>query len=116
MIGDTPVWQSDVFGILRHPTYARILLLPEVAAQLRVDVSTVRRMIRRGELRASKVGGQVRVAQTWVDDMLERGTVQAPAPQASASRRAGPPSPPPSRGPSGSGTVRDRIKRRRTAA
>ena len=45
-----------------------LLTLREVAAALRVSVPTVRRLIRRGEIRAGKVGCQLPVPLEALDD------------------------------------------------
>jgi excisionase family DNA binding protein len=45
-----------------HRVVPRLLPVPEVAYSLAVSVSTVRRLIRSGDLRAVRVGAQVRVS------------------------------------------------------
>jgi excisionase family DNA binding protein len=51
------------------------LTLQEVSAALRISEKTVRRMIARRELRAFRVGGQLRVQRDSVIDLLRRGEV-----------------------------------------
>lgn len=46
----------------------------EVAALLKVSVTTVKRLIESGSLKASKVGARWRVSLTAVNEMLERKT------------------------------------------
>lgn len=43
------------------------LTLPEVAGRLNVSVTTIRRMIKRGHLKAFKVLGQLRVRESEVE-------------------------------------------------
>ncbi|HEX4206671.1 MAG TPA: Clp protease N-terminal domain-containing protein [Ktedonobacteraceae bacterium] len=49
----------------------------EVAAFLRVDVVTIRRLVSRGELAAYRVGSEFRFAQKDLDDFLQRQRVPA---------------------------------------
>ncbi len=49
-----------------QPNGNRLLLLPEVAAFLRVSVKTVRRIIDEGKLRSIKVRGARRI---WLSDL-----------------------------------------------
>lgn len=46
----------------------KLLTIREVADALRVSVPTVRRLIRRGEIRAGKVGCQIRVPAEALED------------------------------------------------
>jgi excisionase family DNA binding protein len=57
-----------------RPAHA-LLTLREVSASLRVSEKTVRRMVGRRELRAFRVGGQLRVQRDSVIDLLRRGEV-----------------------------------------
>lgn len=50
-----------------------LLTLSEVSTTLRISEKTVRRMIGRRELRAFRVGGQLRVQRDSVIDLLRRG-------------------------------------------
>ncbi len=50
----------------------RLLNIYEVARFLGVSIRTVYRLVRRGELRAFKVGSVWRFKQDDVDEMLER--------------------------------------------
>jgi excisionase family DNA binding protein len=47
----------------------------EVSAALRISEKTVRRMIARRELRAFRIGGQLRVQRDSVIELLRRGEV-----------------------------------------
>ncbi len=47
-----------------------LLTVLEVANALRVSTKTVYRLLDAGTLRASKVGGQYRISQTAVDELL----------------------------------------------
>jgi excisionase family DNA binding protein len=48
----------------------------EIAAKLRVDISTVRRMIRSGVLPSIRVGRQYRVLRTAYEQFLKNREVQ----------------------------------------
>ena len=50
------------------PDGNRLLLLPEVAAFLRVSVKTVRRLIEDGKLKRFKARGAIRV---WLSDLMD---------------------------------------------
>jgi excisionase family DNA binding protein len=68
-----------------HRPIGALLTVPEVAERLRRDASTVRRMIRRGELAASKPGGgRFLIEEAAIAELLKRSRVQpvAPAPRA----------------------------------
>ena len=68
---------------LRHD-----LLTPtEVIAYLRVDVRTVYRLMRTGDLPAMRVGRQWRVRRTDLDSWLRRGTPEHPWDRRSSSAR-----------------------------
>jgi len=56
----------------------------EVATQLRVDVSTVQRWIRNGQLGALRVGRQYRIPQNELDSFVAERSMPAPAPTNSA--------------------------------
>lgn len=49
----------------------------EIAALLRVDVVTIRRLVSRGELQAYRVGSEYRFARTDLEDYLQRQRVSA---------------------------------------
>ena len=49
-----------------------MLTLTEVAGRLGVSVETVRRLIKRGNLKAVKVGNQLRVREADLDDYIRR--------------------------------------------
>ena len=51
---------------------APLLTLGDVAAILRVNIRTVRRLIAAGELIATRVGGQLRVMQPDLEAYLRR--------------------------------------------
>jgi excisionase family DNA binding protein len=53
-------------NIVQH----RLLNPAEVAVELRVSAPTIYRMVSRGELRAVKVGGQLRVDRDDLDRLL----------------------------------------------
>jgi excisionase family DNA binding protein len=55
----------------------------QVAQRLGLGLATIRRLIRRGELPASRVGSRVIVLDRDVDALLERGRI-APAPAPAA--------------------------------
>jgi excisionase family DNA binding protein len=54
-----------------------LLKLPEVADLLRVSVMTVRRLIRRRQLAAVRVGNQLMVRTTALERHIERNTLRA---------------------------------------
>ena len=56
-------------------SYPALLTLREVSSSLRVSEKTVRRMIARREVRAFRVGGQLRVQRDSVIELLRRGEV-----------------------------------------
>lgn len=68
------------------------LLPPAVAARrLAVSTKTVRRLVERGELDATRIGGQLRIFEDSIAELIERGRVPpigdaAPAPAACAGR------------------------------
>ncbi len=49
-----------------------MLTLEEVANELRVSVQTVRRLIEAGQLRAVRVGRQLRVKREDLDDYIRK--------------------------------------------
>ena len=53
-----------------------LLTLGEVSDAFRVSETTVRRMIERGELRAFRIGGQLRIDRDSVVHLLQRGEVR----------------------------------------
>lgn len=92
-----------------------LLTVAQVAELVQLDESTVRRAIRRGELAASKPCGQLRVAETAIDDWLKQTRVQPPVqiPRAPAPRAPRLTSLP-AGGPRSS--FRDKVRRERGAA
>jgi excisionase family DNA binding protein len=50
----------------------RLLTPSEVAVELRVSAPTVYRLIDRGQLRAARIGGQLRIERTAVEALLTR--------------------------------------------
>lgn len=88
-----------------------LLKVAEVAERLRRDPATVRRMIRRGELAAFRVGGQLLVDEDAITAMLERARVE-PTHTTRAPRVDRPPPAPTV--PAAGGSFRSR--RRKTAA
>lgn len=72
-------------------TAPQCLTLREAGARLAVSVKTIRRLIDRGELDATRIGGQLRVFEGSIARLIERGRVSpigdaAPAPAACAGR------------------------------
>ena len=55
----------------------RLLTVQEVADLLRVSNMTVYRLIKRGELRALRVGKNYRIRQQDLDAYLQEGSVRA---------------------------------------
>ena len=53
-----------------------MMSMGEVADGLGVSVSTIRRLIRGGKLKAVRVGRQVRVEVDWVGEMLNINTIK----------------------------------------
>ena len=53
----------------------RLLTVQEVATRMRVSSMTVYRLIKAGELQASRVGHSYRLRKAEVDAYLERGMV-----------------------------------------
>ncbi len=51
--------------------HADLLTVGDVAAELRVSPTTVRRLIRRGELRAHALGSQYRITREDFDTFLD---------------------------------------------
>jgi len=65
--------------VVKEPEFRHDLLTPtEVIAYLRVDVRTVYRLMRTGDLPAVRVGRQWRVRQADLDSWLRRGTPERP--------------------------------------
>lgn len=56
------------------PTDVALLRLDEVASRLKVSMSTVRRLIRRNDLKAVRVGRQLRVRPADLNTYLQRNT------------------------------------------
>jgi excisionase family DNA binding protein len=56
--------------------YPALLTLGEVSTALRVSQKTVRRMIDRRELRAYRVGGQLRIQRDSLIELLRAGEVR----------------------------------------
>jgi excisionase family DNA binding protein len=56
--------------------YPALLTLGEVSTALRVSQKTVRRMIDRRELRAYRVGGQLRIQRDSLVELLRAGEVR----------------------------------------
>lgn len=54
-----------------------LMTTDEVAAFLRVDVVTIRRLVSRGELAAYRVGGEFRFSQATLEEFLQRQYVPA---------------------------------------
>lgn len=56
------------------PPDVALLRLDEVASRLKVSLSTVRRLIRRNDLKAVRVGRQLRVRPADLNTYLQRNT------------------------------------------
>ncbi len=54
----------------------QVYTIDEAAEALRVHPDTIRRMIRKGELRYSRVGRQYRIPQSEIDRLLHGGSAQ----------------------------------------
>ncbi|OPZ16732.1 MAG: Helix-turn-helix domain protein [candidate division BRC1 bacterium ADurb.BinA364] len=52
-----------------------LLTLREIAEWLRVNPRTVRRMVDRDKMPAIRVGRQWRFRTDWIDEWLQRGTI-----------------------------------------
>lgn len=94
--------------------HSDLLTVAEVARRLRCDPATVRRMIARGDLAASRPGGRLLVAERAIAELLEATRVQPTPPAAPAAAPAH--RPVPRARPSARGSVRDRVRARRNAA
>ncbi|AUN38633.1 hypothetical protein ASU32_00255 [Tsukamurella tyrosinosolvens] len=55
-----------------------ILTAPEAAEAMRVHLQTVQALIRRGELRAARVGRVYRIRKSWLDEYLDRAAALCP--------------------------------------
>lgn len=91
-----------------------LLTVPEVAAELRVDESTVRRHIRAGNLPACKPFGVVRVTRTDLDAYLASSTITPPSPRLAPRPQV--PAPARSHRPASGGSVRERLRADRKRA
>ncbi|MCU1500619.1 MAG: Helix-turn-helix domain [Acidimicrobiales bacterium] len=92
-----------------------LLTVTEVAERVKLDETTVRRAIRRGELRAAKICRQIRVRDTDLEEWFEENLVEpavdiprAPAPRA--------PRAVPSPAGTSRGSFRDKVRQQRGAA
>jgi excisionase family DNA binding protein len=56
-----------------------ILTGPEAAKVLKVHIQTVQALVRRGELRAAKVGRTYRIKRAWINEYLDRISAGVPA-------------------------------------
>lgn len=56
-----------------------ILTGPETAALMKLHIQTVQALVRRGELRAAKVGRTYRIKRAWIDEYLDRISAGVPA-------------------------------------
>lgn len=94
----------------------RLLTVAQVAAQVQLDETTVRRAIRRGELEASKPAGQIRIAADAVDRWLEETKVLPPVDVPRAPKPRAPRISRPSSGPTSGSSFRDKVRNERKAA
>jgi excisionase family DNA binding protein len=60
----------------RHDVEVRVITVPEAARRARRNPETVRRWIREGKLRASKVGTQHVIEEADLEEMLGRGNAE----------------------------------------
>lgn len=90
------------------------LTVPEIATELRVDETTVRRHIRSGALRATKPFGVVRVTRTDLDAYLAATVIEPATPRPAVPTLPAPRSRPRATPPAGS--VRDRLRADRKKA
>ena len=78
----------DLMSISRPPApaignmVARVLLVSEVAAALRVSKMTVYRLAHAGELDAVRIGRSVRIPEQAVSRYLAKDTAEQPPPEA----------------------------------
>jgi excisionase family DNA binding protein len=56
----------------KHSMDEQVFTVGEIAQRLRVDVKTVRKWIRKGELAAIDIGGEYRIRQSALDDFIQR--------------------------------------------
>ncbi len=68
-----------------------LLTVDQVADVVQLSAEAVRRAVRRGDLRASKLGGRLRISPQSVDDWIRAAELRAPAPAPAAARRSAPP-------------------------
>lgn len=66
---------------------SKILSVDEAAVCLRLTPTTVRRMIRDGELRALKVGNKYRIREEDIDDLWHAERIAAEAPPLTPEQR-----------------------------
>jgi excisionase family DNA binding protein len=60
------------------PAPLRLLSLEKVAETLDVSISTVRRLIKAGQLKATRVGGQLRVSAVALQNFITTNAVSPP--------------------------------------
>lgn len=53
-----------------------LINLEQVAKQLDLDIETIRRAVRTGDLRACKFGNRYKTKQQWIDEYVEKQEVQ----------------------------------------
>ena len=51
----------------------------EIASLLRIQTETVYRMVKRGDLKAFKVGFKIRIRRDAVEDYMRRAAIEVPA-------------------------------------
>jgi putative molybdopterin biosynthesis protein len=56
-----------------------LFTIPEVAKFLNVSERTVQRLIKRGDLSATKVGRQMRISRYALDQLLREGNTASPS-------------------------------------
>lgn len=95
-----------------------LLTVPEVAERVKLDETTIRRAIRRGELTAAKICGQIRIRETdledWINDNLVQPAVDIPRAPVPRAPRVTPRAASPTDGQPRS--FRDKVRKERRAA
>ncbi|BDD80700.1 hypothetical protein TPB0596_04630 [Tsukamurella pulmonis] len=71
-VAQTTVAQTTVETVTDTVDAVEILTAPEAAEEMRVHLQTVQALIRRGELRAARVGRVYRIKRAWLNQYLDR--------------------------------------------
>src|SRR4051812_8145007 len=69
--------EKAMFKCQPHPSKSRQLFgsIRQVAIHLNVSTITIRRRIRKGELPATRIGGQIRISWVEVDNLIAHGSI-----------------------------------------